>query len=295
MEGPPGSQGPQGETGTCPASCETIQGPEGPQGLPGPAGGRGLPGVKGDVGPKGGKGDKGDMGSPGDPGVEGQKGDHGEKGVCDCADGADGSDGRPGEKGAKGEKGNAGIRGTQGPVGPKGSEGMMGHPGAPGPCTPTIRSAFTACLNQSYPDQDQSIAFSDVLYNEQGHYNPLTGIYRAPVNGTYMVSFHLSVYKRMLTVGLFVNHNFIVINTEASQQSTTSQSVVLRLSAGDEVWLQVKDGTTNGMYASFESRSTFSAYLLYPDSCEWPMARDFWEPTPTEEVRDFSWNKNKEP
>ncbi|XP_074544638.1 uncharacterized protein LOC141804211 [Halichoeres trimaculatus] len=294
MEGPAGAQGPQGETGTCPASCETIQGPEGPQGVPGPAGGRGLPGVKGAVGPKGSKGTKGDMGTPGDPGVSGPKGDLGEKGVCDCTDGEDGSDGRPGDKGDKGAKGDTGAMGAQGPTGPKGSEGMLGHMGPPGPCTPPIQSGFCAALNQSYPVHLRPVLFPIIIHNPQGHFNPDTGLFTAVVNGTYFFNYHLSVFRRILTVGLFVrdrtqNDRVITINTETSEQATLSQSVVLHLTEGEVVWLQVKDGITNGMHTSFESRSTFCGFLVNPDTCNMPVLRDHWSPPPTEGYREYSW------
>lgn len=271
--GPPGSQGPQGETGTCPASCESVPGAPGTQGPPGPVGARGLPGVQGVVGPKGVKGDMGDLGFPGQPGLNGQKGDQGEQGICECTDGADGTDGRPGDKGSKGEKGNTGSQGVQGIVGLKGNQGDMGLMGPPGPCSPAIQSAFSACLNQSFPAQNWPVSFPHILTNMQGHFNPSIGIYTAPVNGTYIFSFHLATAEKPLKVGLFRNFYPVVKTTETSTQATTSQTVVLHLTMGDRVWLQVKDITTNGMFADSESTSTFSGYLLHPDSCDVPIGR----------------------
>lgn len=287
--GPPGPQGPQGETGTCPASCETIQGPPGLQGPPGPAGARGLPGVEGPVGTKGLKGDKGDMGRPGDPGVDGQKGDQGEKGVCKCTDGANGTDGKPGEKGDKGEKGDTGGQGVQGPIGLKGNVGTIGPVGPPGPCSPTIQSAFSAATVTSFPTENQPIPFMNVIYNLQGNYNPMTGIYTAPVNGTYIFSFHLAVANKPLKVGLFRNLFPVIRTTEANNQATASQSVVLHLFRGDQLWLQVKNAVTNGIYTDAESSSTFSGYLLYPDTCDFPLGRDF-EPPKEYQEGDFSWD-----
>ncbi|XP_071347679.1 inner ear-specific collagen-like [Trachinotus anak] len=273
LMGPPGELGPQGETGTCPASCESIQGPPGIQGPSGPAGARGLPGVEGTMGPKGVKGDKGELGTPGVPGMNGEKGDQGEQGVCECTDGMDGTDGRPGEKGAKGDKGDTGAQGVQGSTGPKGDMGIMGLIGPPGPCSPAIQSAFSACVNESFPIQDWPIPFPHVLTNQQGHFNPLTGIYTAPVNGTYVFSFNLAVAFRTLKVGLFLNLYPLVRTTEGTDQATASQTIVLHLTTGDQVWLQVKNAVTNGIYTDSESSSTFSGYLLYPDSCEIPLGR----------------------
>lgn len=287
--GPAGSQGPQGEVGTCPASCESVQGPSGSQGTPGPAGTRGLPGVQGSMGPKGFRGNKGDLGRPGDPGLNGQKGDQGDQGVCECTDGADGNDGRLGEKGAKGDKGDTGAEGVQGPTGLKGNMGDLGHDGPPGPCSPAIQAAFSACINQSFPAQNLPVPFPHVLTNRQGHFNPLMGIYTAPVNGTYVFSFHLAVSGRTLKVGLFRNFYPVVRATEGADHSTTSQTIILHLTRGDRVWLQVKDTITNGMYTDSESSSTFSGYLLHPDSCKMPAGRLFF-PIITTPEHNYSWD-----
>uniref|UniRef100_A0A3B3CPI2 Collagen alpha-1(X) chain-like n=1 Tax=Oryzias melastigma TaxID=30732 RepID=A0A3B3CPI2_ORYME len=227
--GPPGSQGPQGETGTCPATCESVPGPPGIQGPPGPVGARGLPGLKGD---------------------------QGEQGVY----------GVPGQKGSKGEKGDTGTQGIQGPIGSKGDQGNMGLMGPPGPCSPAIQSAFSASLNQSFPPANWPVFFPNVLLNMQGHFNPSMSIYTAPINGTYVFSYNFATAQKPLKVGLFRNFYPIVRSTEVSNLATASQTVVLHLTAGDMLWIQVKDTTTNGMYADGESSSTFSGYLLHPDS-----------------------------
>ncbi|XP_041849204.1 inner ear-specific collagen [Melanotaenia boesemani] len=287
--GPPGQQGPAGETGTCPASCESVPGAPGLQGSPGMVGARGLPGLQGSVGPKGLKGDKGELGKPGEPGVNGIKGDQGEQGICHCTDGANGVDGRPGEKGDKGEKGNFGLPGTQGPIGMKGDQGNMGFMGPPGPCTPAIQSAFSACLNESFPRQNWPIAFSHILSNQQGHFDPSMGIYTAPVNGTYVFSFHLATSQKPLKVGMFLNFYPVVRITEISSQGSTSQTIVLHLNMRDRVWLQVKDTATNGIFVDSESSSTFSGFLLHPDNCDIPLGRHhmFMETYPMD---GFGWD-----
>ncbi|XP_015256117.1 PREDICTED: inner ear-specific collagen-like [Cyprinodon variegatus] len=289
LAGPPGLQGPQGEMGTCPASCESVPGAPGLQGPPGPAGARGLPGVQGVIGPKGGKGDKGDTGVPGNPGVNGQKGDQGEQGICECTDGTDGANGAPGDKGSKGEKGDLGPQGIQGPVGLKGDQGGMGLMGPPGPCSPAIQSAFSACIDQSFPPANWPVPFPEVITNVQRHFDPAMGMYTAPVNGTYVFSFHLATKEKPLKVGLFRNFFPVVRVTEASSQATTSNTVVLHLNIGDRLWLQVKDTLTNGMHTDSETKSTFSGYLLHPDSCDAAFGRGFFPalPAPTS---GFSWD-----
>uniref|UniRef100_A0A3Q4MXR6 C1q domain-containing protein n=1 Tax=Neolamprologus brichardi TaxID=32507 RepID=A0A3Q4MXR6_NEOBR len=217
--GPPGALGPQGESGICPATCESVPGAPGTQGPPGPAGARGLPGVHGSDGPKG------------------IKGDRGEQGVCKCTNGTNGADGKPGQKGDKGDKGNTGSQGIQGTMGLKGNQGDMGLMGPPGPCSPAIQSAFSACINESFPAHNFPIPFPHMLTNQQHHFNR-NGIYTAPVNGTYVFSFHLSVAVKPLKVGLFRNYYPVAKVTEGTVPATTSQTVVLHLDMGDEVWLQ---------------------------------------------------------
>ncbi|TNM97659.1 hypothetical protein fugu_013905 [Takifugu bimaculatus] len=286
--GPAGPLGPQGEAGECPASCGGALGPPGPQGVSGLTGARGLPGVQGLIGSKGLKGERGDEGKPGIPGLNGQKGSQGEQGGCECTDGEDGADGAVGEKGAKGEDGNPGDQGLDGSRGQKGVKGEPGVGGLPGPCSTVFQSAFSACLNQSFPAQNLPVPFPRVLTNRQGHFDRVRGVYTAPVNGSYVFSFHLAVAGRVLKVGLFHNFSPSVRVTEGADQSTASHSVALHLTQGDRVWLQVKDATTNGMYTDGERSSTFSGYLLHPDSCGTPRGKSFI-PTMKELQEEYSW------
>uniref|UniRef100_A0A672YEE5 C1q domain-containing protein n=1 Tax=Sphaeramia orbicularis TaxID=375764 RepID=A0A672YEE5_9TELE len=200
------------------------------------------------------------QGPPGPPGLpgSGSKGDMGNM-----------ADGLNGDKGDKGDQGNPGPMGPQGAVGPqgqKGEMGMMGMMGYPGPCMPAIQSSFSAELTSSFPPPNAPVVFSHVLYNVQGHYDATLGIYFAPVNGTYMFTYHLTVYERILKVGIFLNFYPVLKQTDARALGTTSHLVILHLSAGDAVWLQVKDENTNGMYASYET-ITLSYILPRPIRC----------------------------
>lgn len=166
--------------------------------------------------------------------------------------------------------------------------GDIGMRGLPGPCMPTIQSAFAAGLSSSYPPPNAPVVFSQVLYNVQGGYDPRTGIYTAPINGTYVFSYHLTVHERVLKVGLFQNFTPVVKTTDPKVLGTTSQSVVLHLARGDRVWVQVKDEVTNGMYAGPESSSTFSGFLLHPDTCDMPLLRRPIPPMSPPEAR-YTW------
>ncbi|CAN9503053.1 unnamed protein product [Ophioblennius macclurei] len=291
--GVPGAQGPQGVLGICPESCRNFPGDPGQQGPPGHAGGRGLPGIKGLMGSKGMKGAKGDLGRTGDPGMDGEKGDRGDQGVCECTDGMDGTDGQPGMKGDKGDKGTTGVQGVQGNTGVKGNKGDLGLMGPIGSCTPAIRSAFSASINESFPKELKPIPFHSVLSNLQNHFNASSGMYTAPVNGTYVFSFHLTVAVKPLKIALFVGRQPVFKITEVHNPTTTSHEVVLHLTAGDEVYLLARDSQTNGLYHGPESTSTFSGYLLYPDSCELPTGRDYAHRPPPFGSGNFTWDGPK--
>ncbi|KAI5098650.1 otolin-1-like, partial [Silurus meridionalis] len=278
MDGVVGEPGLKGDDGQCPLSCDSFPGPPGEPGLPGPVG---LPGLHGQVGAPGVSGLKGDPGldgTPGTPGLPGYKGEPGKEANCSCKDGQKGEVGPVGSKGTKGELGPRGSQGLAGNTGPNGEPGEMGLMGIPGPCSPAIQSAFSAALRSAYPAANQPIAFGRIIYNLQQHYNPITGVYTAPVNGTYAFSFHVTTSTRTLKVGLFWNFQPIVKSTQALELGSASQKVVLHLTLGDQVWLQVKDNFNNGMFTSSEVSSTFSGFLLYPDNCDDIMGREITLP-----------------
>ncbi|XP_060744857.1 otolin-1 [Tachysurus vachellii] len=270
-----GEPGPKGEDGQCPLDCVSLKGPPGEPGLPGAVGLPGLLGQDGPPGIKGLKGDPGIDGTPGTPGLPGIKGDPGKEGNCSCKDGQKGEVGSEGSKGNKGELGQIGSQGVAGKKGSKGETGEMGLMGMPGPCSPAIQSAFSAALKSSFPVANQPVVFGRIIYNLQQHYNPSSGVYTAPVNGTYAFSFHLTASTRTLKVGLFWNFQPVVKSTQTYELGSVSQQVLLHLSVGDQVWLQVKDIVNNGMFTSAEASSTFSGFLLEPDTCEFIMGREF--------------------
>ncbi|KAI7810133.1 inner ear-specific collagen-like isoform X2 [Triplophysa rosa] len=278
VDGNPGHQGLPGERGECPAICYSMEGPLGETGPPGIVGERGLPGVRGSPGLNGQKGELGNSGPPGARGLNGQKGDEGEQGLCHCRDGVDGVNGTTGIRGENGSKGDDGRQGAAGVNGAKGQNGDPGETGVPGPCSPAIQSAFFVALSSSYPVPDMPVPFTNVIYNKGFNFDALTGVYRAPVNGTYVMTYHLAVYNRMLKVGLFHNFSPLVKSTGSTSLSTLSHQVILHLTVGDEVWIQVRDANSNGMYVSSEYSSSFSGFLLYPDSCDIPMSRELPEP-----------------
>uniref|UniRef100_A0A8C1Q777 C1q domain-containing protein n=1 Tax=Cyprinus carpio TaxID=7962 RepID=A0A8C1Q777_CYPCA len=216
-------------------------------------------------------------GEKGEPGLEGLMGEQGPKGDDgQCPETCEPLPGPAGEPGLPGPAGARGLPGLNGDPGPKGLKDM-GMTGMPGPCSPTVQSTFSAALLTSFPLPSRPVPFKRVIYNLNQNYNPDNGVYTAPVNGTYVFSYHLQVSSRMLKVGLFHNFEAVVRTTTPVEMNTASQQVVLSLSQGDWVWVQVKDTTTNGVYTGSEASSTF--ILTYTQSSK-PKNYLFPRPTP---------------
>ncbi|XP_025961544.2 otolin-1 [Dromaius novaehollandiae] len=280
--GLPGLKGQKGSKGdTCENGTKGAKGDQGDPGAPGLGGERGDKGEKGDIGEKGycgepgGRGEKGERGEGGTKGEKGSKGETGVEGVH----GMDGKQGEKGEQGSKGEKGDLGPAGMMGPSGPKGDAGSRGGRGAPGKkgsrgpkgtrgdSVKLPRSAFSAGLSKPFPPPNVPIRFDKVLYNDQEDYNPSTGKFNCSVPGAYVFAYHLTVRGRPARVSLVAQSRRVAKARETLYGQEIDQAsflTVLRLSAGDQVWLEVARDW-NGLYVSAEDDSVFTGFLLYPD------------------------------
>ncbi|OCT96096.1 hypothetical protein XELAEV_18013778mg [Xenopus laevis] len=202
-------------------------------------------------------------GIPGIPGTPGTNGQHGPPG-------REGKDGQPGPKGDPGKVGERGHPGLPGKAGPPGIIGLPGPPGFPGvPGSAEINSsnklfAFHVGLDTKYPPSNIPIQFKKVFYNEQNVYNPENGKVTAPVDGLYFLTYQITVYSK--SVHLSLRRNDVVVqhmlHEYGSNTHQASGSSILKLSKGDQVWLQVV-GDKNGLYSDSDDDSTFSGFLLH--------------------------------
>ncbi|XP_070610237.1 otolin-1 [Erythrolamprus reginae] len=280
--GLPGVKGQKGSKGE---NCEN-----GTKGEKGDMGELGLPGVDGENGEKGEKGDfgeKGYLGDPGEKGERGEKGDvgpKGEKGIkgdigIEGGHGEDGRKGEKGEPGIRGDKGDQGPIGLVGPPGVKGSLGFKGIRGTPGKKgargpkgpkgeIPTLpRSAFSVGLAKPFPPPNTPIKFDKILYNDQEHYNPLTGKFNCSIAGAYIFSYHMTIRGRPARISIVCQNKKMIRSRETLYGQEIDQAsflTILKLNVGDQVWLEVTRDW-NGVYVSAEDDSIFSGFLLYPD------------------------------
>ncbi|XP_013866523.1 otolin 1b [Austrofundulus limnaeus] len=274
-KGEPGQNGTAGETGE--------PGPQGPIGPPGTAvelGPKGEKGDKGDCSVFGERGPKGERGEPGPPGIQGAMGipglhgKHGTPGPVGIR-GDPGHPGLQGEPGVPGPQGPQGMRGLSGPKGERGYPGMRGErgfrgvKGAKGFGYSPKRSAFSVGISprKSFPPSGFPIRFDKIFYNEENHFNITSNSFVCVHPGVYVFSFHFTVRNQPLRATLVVNGLRKVRTRDSLYGQDIDQAstlVVLRLAAGDQVWMETfRDW--NGVYASSEDDSIFSGFLLYPD------------------------------
>ncbi|XP_074857524.1 complement C1q-like protein 2 [Carettochelys insculpta] len=215
-----------------------LPGPKGEPGRPGKPGPRGPPGEPGPPGPRGPPGERGDSGKPGLPGL--------------AVAGA----GAPGAAG-----GDAGPGPGPGP-GPGELSGALGAAfGGP-------RIAFYVGLKSPHEGYEV-LKFDDVVTNLGNHYEPATGKFSCQVRGIYFFTYHIlmrggdgtSMWADLCKNGQV---RASAIAQDADQNyDYASNSVVLHLDSGDEVYVKLDGGKAHG--GNNNKYSTFSGFLLYPD------------------------------
>uniref|UniRef100_A0A671P5U3 Otolin 1a n=1 Tax=Sinocyclocheilus anshuiensis TaxID=1608454 RepID=A0A671P5U3_9TELE len=143
----------------------------------------------------------------------------------------------------------------------RGLKGLKGEPAV------QKRSAFSIGLfpSRSFPPPGLPIKFDKVIYNEEGYWDPHASKFNCTHGGVYVFSYYITVRNRPLRAALVVN-GIRKLRTRDSLYGQdidqASNMAVLRLSSGDQVWLEtLRDW--NGVYSSSEDDSTFSGFLLY--------------------------------
>ncbi|XP_041967004.1 adiponectin, C1Q and collagen domain containing, b [Alosa sapidissima] len=199
------------------------------------------------------------------PGIPGQAGHPGKDG----RDGHGGPKGERGDEGEPGEPGEPGENGADGPRGPRGVPGSPGLKGARGESALAHHSAFSVGLTSAVHATNVPVRFSKFFHNEQRHYDDRSGKFRCVLPGVYFFTYHMTVYPNDVRVSLYKNDKPVMFTYDQYQEGDLDQAsgaVILRLMAGDEVWLQVYgEDSVGGLYADNNNDSTFSGFLLYPD------------------------------
>ncbi|XP_073503668.1 complement C1q-like protein 2 isoform X2 [Phyllobates terribilis] len=187
------------------------------------------------------------------PFIQGPKGDPGRTG-------------KPGPRGPPGEPGPPGLRGAPGEQGEPGRVGGSGA--AVSPVLPGPRIAFYVGLKSPHEGYEL-LKFDDVVTNVGNHYDPSTGKFTCQVPGIYYFTYHIlmrggdgtSMWADLCKNGQV---RASAIAQDADQNyDYASNSVVLHLDSGDEIYVKLDGGKAHG--GNNNKYSTFSGFILYPD------------------------------
>ncbi|XP_067241025.1 complement C1q-like protein 4 isoform X2 [Chanodichthys erythropterus] len=131
--------------------------------------------------------------------------------------------------------------------------------------------AFSAALRESGDgyvgpfNTEITLTYKKVITNIGNAYNPITGVFAAPLKGAYM--FRISIYGHAPnTAGAAIYKNgermVIAYDIQAQDRENSSNGVVLILEVGDVVYVRLWANTR--IFDNQNNHSTFSGYLLFP-------------------------------
>ncbi|XP_061563948.1 C1q-related factor-like [Cololabis saira] len=186
------------------------------------------------------------------------------------AQGTQGKWGRPGKPGPPGPPGEPGPPGPRGPPGDSVDIVRTGILGAVSTTTynTTPRVAFYAGLRNPQEGYD-ILRFDDVVTNIGGNFEGATGKFTCKIPGTYFFIYNVlmrggdgtSMWADLIKNGL-VRASAIAQDQDQSYDYA-SNSVILHLDAGDEVFIKLDGGKAHG--GNSNKYSTFSGFILYAD------------------------------
>ncbi|NXT64642.1 C1QT8 protein, partial [Chaetops frenatus] len=179
-----------------------------------------------------------------------------------------------GEKGDVGERGFPGAAGKAGEPGSRGWRGRKGQKGQPGPQGHSCKqlfSAFSVGLRKALHSSHyfQHLTFDLEFVNLYQHFNMFSGKFFCSVPGIYYFSLNVHTWNFKETyVHLMRNEQAVaVLYAQPSDRSIMqSQSLMLDLREGDEVWVRMfKRERENAVYSEeSDVYITFNGHLVKP-------------------------------
>ncbi|XP_012674544.2 C1q-related factor-like [Clupea harengus] len=194
---------------------------------------------------------------------------------------AHGLPGKPGRPGKPGPPGPPGEPGPPGPMGPPGERGdsdadrtgilmLGGRTGGIGTTTYSTvpRVAFYAGLRNPQEGYD-ILKFDDIVTNLGSNYDGASGKFVCKIPGTYYFTYNVlmrggdgtSMWADLLKNGQ-VRASSIAQDQDQSYDYA-SNSAVLHLDAGDEVFIKLDGGKAHG--GNSNKYSTFTGFILFAD------------------------------
>ncbi|KAL4233595.1 C1q and tumor necrosis factor protein 4 [Mactra antiquata] len=108
----------------------------------------------------------------------------------------------------------------------------------------------------------QTIVFDTLYNNDLGCYSPVTGVFTAPMNGTYFfTSTVMSHTGQYLETEICLNgQTLVLMYSYDTKHEQGTNSVVLALKTGDSVWVRLH--VTEGSMVYGYNWSTFSGFMI---------------------------------
>ncbi|KAJ7992129.1 hypothetical protein DPEC_G00275340 [Dallia pectoralis] len=179
-----------------------------------------------------------------------------------------GDKGDRGDRGTPGKSGEEAPPGSRGPMGPKGSKGQ---PGPPGENCKGQDAAFSVGRRKSLHSVDyyQALVFDTEFVNLHGHFDMFKGKFPCQTPGIYFfnVNIHTWNFKETYLHIMRNDREQAIVYAQPSERSIMqSQSVMLPLALGDEVWIRLyKRERENAVYSdNVDVYITFNGYLIKP-------------------------------
>ncbi|XP_015732509.1 complement C1q tumor necrosis factor-related protein 8 [Coturnix japonica] len=179
-----------------------------------------------------------------------------------------------GEKGEMGEKGHPGAAGKEGERGLRGFNGRKGQKGQPGPQGHSCKQLYAAfSVGRRKPlhssDYFQQVIFDTEFVNLYKHFNMFSGKFYCYVPGIYYFSLNVHTWNFKETyLHLMKNEKeMVILYAQPSDRSIMqSQSLMLDLQEGDEVWVRMfKRERENAIYSEeSDVYIIFNGHLIKP-------------------------------
>ena len=139
----------------------------------------------------------------------------------------------------------------------KGEHKLLELPGAP---------SFRARVSQGFSGNNTDIVFSDVQHNTGNHYNNSTGLFTAPVSGSYFFGYQgisgSSTTSNEQNMGFVLNGSTGICDARARgyTEGSLHLKTVIYLSAGDNVRVRIGNSNTSTYNGSVHNQ--FFGYFI---------------------------------